>query len=188
MLQYSSLIPTLRQRLITQDVTHVNIERYIPLDDDSFGTKDNRGQPKLVRLRNFKHKKFGEYQEGDHVAGLCSLVRQKQMGNGHLPQLETDWKLDHKGEFDLYVPGIAELFPSKQDVYVVATDRGYHFYGTQILSQKEWVSFLDLAYRSPIIDKEHVRSSLERGFSTLRINSNPKKPHNPTLIGKFVQD
>ena len=73
---------------------------------------------------------------------------------------------------------------------LLKTGRGFHFIGRSILpNRKEWAAKLRkissdrlLKYR---IDKKHIKISLKRGYSTLRMTPSPVKPVKPKFFKEF---
>lgn len=113
----------------------------------------------------------------NYVAGLNSRLNQYQ--EMHLLMIDID-SLDVDVEARL----------KKIGGILLKSGRGYHFIGKTILAdKKEWMSALRKIMRDSIlkhrIDRKHVKISLQRGYSTLRMTSSPAKPVKPKFFKEF---
>lgn len=73
---------------------------------------------------------------------------------------------------------------------LLKTGRGFHFIGRTILpNRKEWSAKLRKISSDRLlkhrIDKKHIRISLKRGYSTLRMTASPAKPMKPKFFKEF---
>ena len=117
----------------------------------------------LKRLRVRKHE--------DYVLGLNSKIN--QYSNDHYLMLDFD-SLDTDVESVLKdIGGV-----------ILKSGRGYHFIGNKVIKgYKSWIKQLNSLNRKrelkEKIDKEHIKISILRGYSTLRITDSPIKPNIP---------
>ena len=107
-----------------------------------------------------------------------------------MPQLETDTlKIKSFEQFLGELKDVASLFPNEQDVYLVSSGRGYHFYGTQPMETDSWRSFMVTALQNKnSLDKEFIKWSLQREYSNLRLTITNAKFTLPTPVGRIIQN
>ena len=114
---------------------------------------------------------LGVSKNEDYVIGLNSRV--DQYADNHLLMLDIDG-----------IHPQAESALKKVGGILLRSGRGYHFIGDRIISgRRNWERALKRLMKEPrlrkYLDKEHVKISLNRGYSTLRISSSKIKPVTP---------
>lgn len=190
LLYKESLVNHLIREFRNREVSHVNLKEYKQQEWDSqVGvTLEEHFDPSLVSLDDLVHTfEHLSFRGVNTLIGLTSLVRKKNGLNVQMPQLEIDVKPETPELFFEYVKSIKQLFPNCQDAYVVASGKGYHFYGTQPMTLDAWTDFMkDVSKRRTLIDKGFIEMSLSRGYSNLRLTANNYKPTLPTLLGKIT--
>lgn len=114
---------------------------------------------------------------GNYVAGLNSRLNQYE--EMQLLMIDID---------SISVDVESRL--SKIGGILLKSGRGYHFIGRKILSSRtEWTKALRGIMRDRSLrhraDKKHIKISLQRGYSTLRVTSSPAKPARPMFFKEF---
>jgi uncharacterized protein (UPF0332 family) len=126
---------------------------------------------KIVSVLREALRKLKVRKNENYVLGLNSKV--SQYSNDHYLMLDFD-SLDTDVESVLKdVGGV-----------ILRSGRGYHFIGNKIIKgYKNWIKQLNSLNRKKDlkgkIDKDHIKISVLRGYSTLRITDSPIKPNVP---------
>jgi hypothetical protein len=192
LIQNKDLVSVLKENLRRQNVSYVNLRKYTENFDSRNGIFTNDGiDPYLVPLEEMDLELSRAKSDSlSHLIGLTSIARTKNSLTTYIPQLETDsLKIKSFETFLEELEDVASLFPNEQDVYLVSSGRGYHFYGTQLMEVGSWKNFMTEAMvDSSCVDPIFIRDSLQRGYSNLRLTTNNAKPEKPKLIGRIIQN
>ncbi len=122
------------------------------------------------------------------LIGLTSLVTLNNGQKAQIPQLELDKKIKNPLEFLDIIEEVASYFPGRQDVYLVKTEGGYHFHGTEVCYQN-WEKFIqNVQGKKTLIDKRFLEKMAERGYTNLRLISGKHKSDTPQLLGRISQN
>jgi hypothetical protein len=111
---------------------------------------------------------------------LCSQVKLKNGVTKHIPML--DFLCPKSQSALLSVRRIAACLHAGAG-FILESDRSYHFYGSQLLSEQELIRFLANALLfAPIVDQSWIAHQLMDNCCALRIG--PRKPGGavPTLV------
>ncbi len=108
------------------------------------------------------------------VLGISSRVELVTGEVAHIPMIDF---MDQRFQAHFNYPKAAEalgLYPG----YILRTDNSRHFWGTKLLSQEDWLSFLNysrqtLAKAGQDVCEGFFDFSIKRGFSGLRIFAYP---------------
>lgn len=116
--------------------------------------------------------------ERDKHYGINSKVITSDGNTLHLPLL--DFHISSEEENLPCVEQVLQMLNVKG--YILQTNKSFHFYGTQLMEEYDFITFLSksLLY-SPIIDKNWIAHQLIERSATLRITSKDGK--SPLLVG-----
>jgi len=78
----------------------------------------------------------------------------------------------------------AKLFLKKihESGFILNTGKCFHFYGTRLLSENEWESFMKMSSKYKEIGNKYPSHQLRRGEATLRQTKSALKPTKPTVV------
>jgi hypothetical protein len=111
---------------------------------------------------------------------LCSKVRLKDGSTRHIPMMDFHCSAN-KYSLSL-VCKIAQRFGVGRG-FVLATERSYHFYGIQLLSESDLASFLGRALLfSPIVDHVWISHQLIDMCCALRISASRAGSNVPRVV------
>ena len=175
-------IGVLREFYQSQGFTHVNLARYEP-SFSSFGELERNLPPKLVALEDFTENSVQDLKTDKMVVGINSNARLENGFQAYLPQLDLDYKTNKREDFYQTLEEVLDLFPNGQPVHIAESGAGYHLYGTQKMSLKNWKKFMWDA-KETAVDPDFLERSLDIGYSTLRLIAGGKKNETPYFIGR----
>lgn len=156
---------------VSKNITHFNLVFY----DTKLNFYDTSNSLGTDIIPYPKLKDFLENQKkGNKAIALSSLVRLKNGYFAHLKQLDMDWK-----EY-----GLRELIEKIEKIdlpggNLLDSGKGYHFYGKELMTQKEWENWIMNAENSGEVDEKWIDLCRERNYSCLRISSTKEKPFIP---------
>jgi hypothetical protein len=111
------------------------------------------------------------------MLAMCSEVQLKKGATKHIPMI--DFRCPVSPHSLQLVSKIAKLFDVGKS-FIVETDRSYHFYGAELLTEQGWLQFLGRALQfSPIVDRAWIAHQLIDRCCNLRIA--PRLPEGKKL-------
>lgn len=80
--------------------------------------------------------------------------------------------------------------------WILETGKSYHFYGYDLMSNKEWLGFLSRSLLTSLVitreniiqiaDARFVGHSIRRGCCTLRVTTRADKSFKPRVVARFT--
>jgi len=124
-----------------------------------------------------KIRELSESKPPEQMLAMCSKVQLKKGTTEHIPMM--DFRCPVSPHSLQLVSTIAKLFDVGKG-FIVETDRSYHFYGSELLTEQEWLKFLGRALQfSPIVDRAWIAHQLIDLCCNLRIA--PRRPDGKEL-------
>ena len=120
----------------------------------------------------------------DKMLTISSEVRLRNGSTKHIPMMDFHCPV---GAYSLdLVSRVAAQF-NVGEGFLVETDKSYHFYGMELLEERDLVKFLGRALLfSPIVDRAWIAHQLIEWCCALRISSRQPNGKAPTVVG-FVR-
>jgi hypothetical protein len=118
----------------------------------------------------------------DAALALTSLVKLRDGTNAHLPLMDFRCKCSRQN-----LNKIVALFSSERTHlpttgYILKSQRSYHYYGLNVLTETAWLKFLARCLLlGPLADSRYIAHCLLHGKSTLRITESPRHIDTPTV-------
>jgi hypothetical protein len=136
-----------------------------------------------VKVEELTPRLLRELVEGaapDSVFSLCSQVRLKDGSTKHIPMMDF---LSLKSQRSLEVVRRVAARLGAGGGLILESDRSYHFYGSQLLSEWELVRFLASALLfAPVVDQGWIAHQLIDRCCALRIGPHKRGGAEPTLV------
>ena len=108
--------------------------------------------------------------------GITSLVQTKD-GKKHIPMIDFASCRPN----DVYQ--VLDMF--KMPGLIIESGNSYHFYGFNLLSEKEWKEYIENTRELPYVDTHYPGLQLEQGFAMLRITPSSLKLYQPCLYANY---
>lgn len=161
---------------------------YVPLQFDAYSEE----VVALSRLDAFDTKKLANIISTlptDFQLGVNSEVRLRSGVYAHIPMM--DFNIPRSAS------GISTLIERLRKAnirkgWILETEASYHYYGVDLLTQKEWMGFMGTCLLTSIVhsrgnieqvaDSRYIGHSLKRGFNTLRIVTRATKTFEPKVV------
>lgn len=135
--------------------------------------------PTAERIRTFVGQLGKRLQHG-WMLGVTSRITLKNGAIRHIPQIDfacscSSRNLRRSRE-------CVRRFARRKDGYILASGRSYHYYGTSLLTEREWEVFIgscilcNAAEGGAVVDTRWFAYSMRRGFSNLRVTASKSKP------------
>ncbi|MFH0852493.1 MAG: hypothetical protein V1845_02740 [bacterium] len=148
-----------------------------------------RNYDRRVRMFRIGEDELGESFEA--TAKLCRKRKRENMGLVSLVRMD-DEKIRHIPMIDFQCPcceeGLTEAIRAldwlgQRKGFLLESGRSYHYYGINVMTADEWVSFMRDCRERHVIGSSWPMHQLEDGFSVLRISTSISKPQLPKVIG-----
>ena len=123
---------------------------------------------------------IGALKQGTALA-VTSRIRVKKNQILHVPMVD----FSDKGESKEQILADATYFLKKAGYKgaILFTGRSFHFYGSSLMSEREWRIFLGDCMLSGLADPRYIGHNLKDGYSTLRISACPPlRPRFPKVV------
>ena len=180
---------------LIRDVSHFNLLFYNTNTKGADGyltLPDSIGNDIVpaASLKDAEKLKLNGYANGAAI-GVSSLVRLENGTFGHMKQLDIDETPAHPQAFMKSLENIIgtlldpNLSCPGAEGYLVNSGSDIHYYGSELMSTREWHSWLDRAERLKSVDKKWIELSRKREYSALRINATKEKPAVPEVFCRF---
>ncbi|WP_433464379.1 hypothetical protein [Spirillospora sp. CA-128828] len=116
----------------------------------------------------------------DEILALSSRVRlQSRSGYAHIPML--DFRIRPSSENEQLAVDILTRMPASGTL--LNSGNSYHFYGDDLLSEKQLMEFLGrAALFAPFVDQRWIAHQMIEGACALRVSSGKTFPHGPTYV------
>jgi hypothetical protein len=112
----------------------------------------------------------------------CSLVKLTSNRAAHIPML--DFRCPCSKENAKAIERMLRLIGC-QDGILVESGHSYHFYGTSLLSETEWIEFMGRSLLfAPIVDSRFIAHRLVDGWCRLKV-MDPKNGFTPRIANVF---
>ena len=134
---------------------------------------------KLDRIR-----RLAQQIPTDRMLTFCSKVKLRNGVIRHIPMMDFHCPVsDHSLAVVSKTAAMFGIGPG----FVLQTEKSYHFYGTQLVSETELVRFLSQALLfSPIVDQAWIAHQLIDMCCALQISSRRPKSRVPKVVG-FIE-
>jgi len=140
-----------------------------------------------VLAESFDNKWLDEtiYRLPSHLAlAICSTCMLEDGTVAHLPMM--DFRSAAKSTSANFIEGLLKAM-GQEHGFILNSGNSYHFYGTRLLSESEWVKFLATSLLfAPFVDSRYVAHRLRAGRCNLRLRrSGSLKPSDPVVVRAF---
>jgi hypothetical protein len=116
-----------------------------------------------------KIRELAESRPTGQILAMCSDVQLKTGETKHIPMI--DFRCPVSPHSLQLISKVAKLLDVGKG-FIVETDRSYHFYGAELLTERQWLQFLGRALQfSPIVDRAWIAHQLIDTCCNLRIAS-----------------
>ena len=170
-------------------------EEFIDESDEDALVK-REGRIISVHVESIDKDTFSTKRDFNEIVSLCSKVYLKGEWDGnlkhdlksekglvHLRQLNIDLK-DTNAEKSLKsFKGIfKKIYSDKRNYHgsLVFSGKGFHYYGSGLLSEKGFKKWIDSAKQTGMIGKDWCDSQLDRKYSILRVSRSKLKNYDPS--------
>lgn len=186
------------------DVKTFNFVSYVPLEEyDRLTIYSMGGEKARILLEETikeriempaEHFRYGSlaYPQDEmgvdafsRTLGVSSVVTKKRApGIFHMKQLDFSCNPDIKNAESI----ADEFFKMKAGGgWLVDSGRSFHFYGKDVLNEREWIRFMQEFYDMPttvmigLLDIDYPLMNLTRGYSILRLSESELKKKRPEI-------
>ncbi len=70
----------------------------------------------------------------------------------------------------------------QEEGVILDSGRSYHYYGVNLMDEKEWLDFLGSCLLSELADKRYIGHRIKDHCGILRISTGPRQPKIPTVV------
>jgi len=136
-------------------------------------------------LTNLKelHKKFLKIDSRYEISFQSKVLVKGRYK--HFPMIDFSNSVVKEYGIDRVEELLFELGESKG--FILNSGRCLHYYGDNLISEKEWRDFMNKCSGYPEIGERYVSHQLRRGKASLRLITNELKPQNPVVVKIFTQ-
>ena len=122
-----------------------------------------------------------ETLDGSNAAlGIVSKVRTVNGLTMHIPMMDLRIEVSEANQAEV-VEILRTISPGRG--VLLASGDSYHFYSIDLLSEREWVTFMGRSLLlSPWVDERYIAHRLIDGFSVLRLTTTQSKPSVPFVV------
>jgi hypothetical protein len=114
------------------------------------------------------------------VLALCSNCRFLDRSVGHIPMMDFRCPPSVKN-LDRVTIALKQI--GQKRGAILETGKSYHFYGFDVLDEKQWTQFLaKCLLLSPLVDTRYIAHRLQIGTCVLRLTSCVQKPKVPVVV------
>jgi hypothetical protein len=140
-----------------------------------------------VPAKSFDNKWLDEaiYRLPPHLAlAICSICILEDGTVAHLPMM--DFRSAVKSTSTDFIERLLKVMGQGHG-FILDSGNSYHFYGTRLLGESEWVTFLATSLLfAPFVDSRYVAHRLRAGRCNLRLRrSGSLKPADPVVVRTF---
>ena len=124
--------------------------------------------------------------------GIWSKVKLENNKYGHIPMMDFELNKSARN-LAILIERLRKCGIS--DGWILETGDSYHYYGSRILSEREWIDFMAKMLLTSIVhtrdnieqvaDPRYIGHSLRRGGCVLRLTTRADKTHKPTVVFSF---
>jgi hypothetical protein len=127
------------------------------------------------------HSMDSEIAESDVISVTSRVFDANDNFIGHLAVMNLH--TDAIEDLDLLIKVLRET-TGRIPGYLLASGRYYHYYGSQLLTERQWLKFLaQFLMPCVLVSPRYIGHSLFSGFCSVRLTrANPHKPVTPTLV------
>jgi hypothetical protein len=121
--------------------------------------------------------------EAGSALAFCSRVKLRDGGSGHIPLM--DFRC-HPSASNRRIVRRALKAMGQGAGLLAESGRSFHFYGSRLLTNDEWVGFMGMAMLfSPVVDVRYIAHRLADGACRLRISTSHSKSFSPVVCEVF---